>query len=184
MTGEVKVLFPETGSAYYSITERLGNFVDNSHVSEFTASEKRALIENLGELKKMGLNGILHIVHRGSPTGILVQNSIPREIINRGFYHQLHYVTTRDDIFHNPAYRDYVNANRTCVIIVGEDGSISDRDQTQIRALLRDNVGIILGGGPGSPKDAAYRPLLTALDEPIVWAVPHIIRPESEKISI
>jgi len=135
---------------------------ENHVVPDFTIAEELTLVTDYKELKKQGLSGVLHIVFRGSLTGLSVEDSIPQSMKSEGFYDQLH-IFTPNDLLH-PRFRTYLDTHPDYSISIEKNGTISAEIEKRLSNALKNRVGIILGGGPGHPEDSVYKPVIYALN--------------------
>ncbi len=162
----VGVLFPEKESGEEKVMLELEKFVEN-HPVEFGAKDEKELIQDFEELSKRGLRGVLHLIHRGSVTGDMVTASLPskwRE--TEGFYQRLHILKTRTKI--SP---EKIRPGDE-VVYIDQDGEVSQENQEKLDGLFQDRVGIILGGGPGSPKETIYKPVLGMVERALKTKTP------------
>ncbi len=158
----VGVQFPESkeGEETEKIMLELQEFVENNP-AEFTEEDEEKLMDDYAELEKRGLRGVAHFIHRGSPTGDWVTESLPKAWVEK-FCQRIHVLPDDKDVRMSISSK-LREGDET--VYMGEDGSISGENADKLESLLRDRVGILLGGGPGTPKDAFYVPLLHALEQ-------------------
>jgi len=130
----------------------------NREVAPYTEEEERETEEKLRELRRGELRGILHMVT--SPgTAALVRQAIPERL--RSYIQEAYYqVEGRPPVQTVPEFEGNI-------IHAGKNGEMSEEDAAKLIGLLKDRVGILLGGGPGYPTEASRTPLLRALEAPI-----------------
>jgi len=158
----VGVQFPEAreGEETKKVMLELKEFTENNPV-EFTKEDEAKLMEDYDELEKMGLHGVAHLIHRGSLTGDWVTESLPQAWVEK-FCQRIHVFPDNEDV--RVANSSQIREGDQ-IVYMGEDGSISGENANKLESLLRDRVGILLGGGPGTPKDSFYLPLLKAMEK-------------------
>jgi len=163
----VGVQFPEAKEGAEKTMLELQEFVENNP-AEFTREDEKKLMENYAELEKRGLNGVVHLIHRGSPTGDWITDCLPKEW-KKKYYQRVHILPDDKDVRMSISSKTQEGDE---IVYMGEDGSISRENAQKLESLLRDRVGILLGGGPGTPKDKFYIPLLDALEKELKRKTP------------
>ncbi len=158
----INVLYPEqTGdSESEKIWLKAENFIQNNPV-EFSEDEESQLMDSYSQLESQGLNGVVHIIHQGSATGEMVARELPSSFKEK-YYHRLHIIKAEN----RESQSGFVREGDT-VVYISQDGSIDKENKEMLEDTLKDRVGIISGGGDGSPKDRIYIPLLNALEREI-----------------
>jgi anthranilate/para-aminobenzoate synthase component II len=165
----VGVLFPEN-SECKKTTEYLKNFTENNPV-EFTAEEEVELIDKYAELEKSGLHGVLHIIHKGSPTGDMIAEVLPKKWREK-YYHRLHIVQD-DGLGYKKGSISSSNTKQDDIIVsISKDGKINSTNKKLLEDALRNRVGIISGGGPGSPNEAFFIPLINEMEKALKSKTP------------
>ena len=139
------------------LTELEAFFGANQEVKPYTEDEARETERKLELLKEAyGLDGVLGVVT--SPfTQTYVRKAMPPNIRKR-FFTEMYYQVGDRPVQILPEF-----AQNT--IHVGEDGSISGEDRQRMEDLLRNRVGLLVGGGPGYPTDVSRTPLLLAIEQ-------------------
>lgn len=167
----VGVQFPEQDGGTKlaeKICQKLEEFTEN-HPAEFTAEEEEHLIETYEELDQRGLRGILHVIHQGSHTGDMVTNALPGHWRER-FYQRLHVIPAEmrgkeSEMSSKPAEGDES-------VYISQDGRIDEASENKLARIFKDRVGILSGGGIGSPKDPIYAPLLKVMERELFTKTP------------
>lgn len=153
----------------------MADFPDNSHVLNFSQSDERSLMARLREREREGMSGIIHVIHRGSPTGESVYDALPAALRKSSLYHPVHIATPKDvkKLEQHPLYKHQIDhGGKGTLVVVGEDGSIDTEYRKKLHEAFANPIGIVLGGGPGSATDPVYRPLLQYLEKPLSRGVP------------
>ncbi len=129
----------------------------NQEVQPYTEEEAEATAAKLQLLKEAyGLDGILAVVT--SPlTHSYVRKAIPDKI--RGPHiTEMYYQVGDRKVQTLPQFEQNT-------IHVDEDGTVSAEHRQRMDDLLRNRVGLLIGGGPGYPIDVSRTPLLLALEK-------------------
>lgn len=94
---EVTVAFPKKGYGLERVTVPLTAFAEaNSQVVAFSREDERYLSADLGELRKAGVEGVVHIVNQLTQSGLMIARALSSKIRESDFYIQVHYVLDRN----------------------------------------------------------------------------------------
>ncbi len=145
-----------------SVIRQPVNLFENQRLPRVSEDDSIGLLTDLQELERQGLDGVVHLVFRGTLTGLSVENSIPQNVKNQNLYQQLHILSPHDRI--DPLHKLYIDTHPDNVVYVNEDGTISSEMQNRLATHLDHKVGIILGGGPGHPQEKIYTPVIKAVE--------------------
>lgn len=167
MSEKICVAFPKKGSEYSRAEQDLNLFNDNFHVRPFTVNEDYELLGHLYELSLQKKGKIAHFVFRGSLTGLSLEDSLPESV--RRFYQQIHFGMDDDlkEAAKYPQYKEHLKnpANR---VVIDNNGGIDQSEYQNLVVALKNRSAIILGGGPGHPRDRFYRSFNLALEREVV----------------
>lgn len=166
--GEIPVFFKEKKNPdekSEKISLKVKQFIENNPV-KFSESEEEKLINEYEKLESQGLHGIIHVIHQGSSTAGMIKRELPPRFKEK-YYHRVHILRTED-----LETQSHFVEKGDMVVSISRDGTINAENQKILDNALRDRVGIMAGGGAGSPKDPIYQPLLKALEKEIQRGTP------------
>lgn len=167
--------------ANHEKNERLGEvalekFLSASQeVQPFTDEEKNLTVQLLKKIQQREFKEhekspkpIVHLTFgTGTVTGVMITESIPEEF--QEFYERIAIVPVKSkmDLDKNlSAERKKLKETAPeRIIFLQEDGTILNEDNIKLTNTLKGRAGIIIGGGPYSPGDPVYKPVIRALGD-------------------